>query len=102
MAVAAVSNLPYNYVWAKFSKHGRKFQGRTQNGVTDDVLNELNIWRDRIDPNAKTVRTFTRENPTGRYLVWTRGHILAVVNGQAIDWTRNRTHRVIGAMKITF
>lgn len=36
----------------------------------------------------------------GRYLVQYRGHLAAVVNGELLDWTKGRRHRVIRLWKV--
>ena len=41
-----------------------------------------------------TVKTIANTIPVGKYLVYTRGHVLACINGEIYDWTEDRKHRV--------
>lgn len=103
-AVAAVSNLPYMYVHAMFAKHGRKPKRGTDKWVITNVLKELNIWVEQYtNYHARTIVTLGRELPKkGRFLVWVRGHILAAVDGEIVDWTKGRRHHIIGIEKVSF
>lgn len=35
------------------------------------------------------------------YLIWTRGHIAAVINGVNTDWVRKHSKRVLGIFEVT-
>ena len=102
-AVTAVSNLPYPYVHKVFEECGRMPRKGTPMGVTKAVLQKLNIIVEEVKPKAKTVRTLGYILPEkGRFLVRTRNHILGCVNGEVIDWTDGRLHRVREMYKISF
>jgi len=102
-AVAAVSNLPYEYVHRVFASCGRKRRKGTPFEVTQEVLKKLNIWTDRHRFEAQTITTMGRELPKkGRFLVRIRRHILAVVDGEVLDWTEGRRHRIRQAYKVSF
>jgi hypothetical protein len=101
-AITAVTGADYFSVWIRFGKAGR-VPCRGDYGQWKTVLRQLGFKR-RLTKKFKsrTVRTLCRElPPTGRFLVKTRGHILGVVDREAIDWTRGRCHRVIHVWEVT-
>jgi hypothetical protein len=104
-AVAIVTNTPYKVVHAMMAKHGRKPRRGTPMGITHKVLKELGVWVERCDDKfrSRTVNQLKSELPkTGRFLVRTRGHILACVNGKVMDWTDGRRHRPKEFFQISF
>jgi len=42
-----------------------------------------------------TMATIGKAFPKGRYLISVRGHMAAMVDGEILDWTAGRRHRVI-------
>lgn len=100
-AIALVSNTPYMEVWKRLRRHGRRRRGTTKWIMTDAVLAELGCKRKKVKVKARTVRTLERELTRGTYLVRTRGHILAIINGVVCDWTRDRLHRIVSVEEIT-
>lgn len=103
-AVTAVSNLPYAYVHKVFEECGRKRCHGTPFCITKQVLRKLNIWADHTKEfEARTIVSLARELPRkGRYLIQTKGHILAAVDGEVIDWTKGRRHRIRHIHKVSF
>lgn len=51
-------------------------------------------------PTGYTMRTITERCQHGSYLVFMRGHVAAVVNGEVMDWTKGRLHRVTSIMRV--
>jgi hypothetical protein len=41
-----------------------------------------------------------RKLQKGKYLVLTRSHALAMIDGEVLDWTKGRRHRVVAIYKI--
>jgi len=104
-AVTIVSGIHYSCVHAMFARFGRKHRKRTCIITTARVLRELEIFVVDVTANfkAKTIRTLARELPeSGRFLIWTRGHLLAYRNGKICDHTEGKTHRIIKIMKVSF
>jgi hypothetical protein len=95
-AVAIVANHPYKYTHRLFAAAGRKSKRATSFYITQKVLKSLGCHIKRTTRfNARTVRTLERQLPTkGRFLIRTKDHILAVIDGKIIDWTKGRLHRV--------
>lgn len=58
-------------------------------GATDDQIHaSLRILGHRlhkVDPKAKTIRTFARQGRKGKYLVTTSDHVVAVIDGVVED-----------------
>jgi len=103
VAVAAVCNVPYEYAHSLFKKHGRRNRGSTKATMISAVLKDMQVWPELIRPKAKTVKSLKYCLPEkGRFLVWTSRHILACVNGEIIDWTEGRLHRITKMHRISF
>ena len=47
-----------------------------------------------------TPKTITKAYPQGRYLVYTRDHVFALVNGKVLDWTEGRRHHIIAVQEV--
>jgi hypothetical protein len=105
-AVTAVSGMPYRYVHQLFLRYGRHRRGRTPFSVTLDVLRDLQMEAYpcyRLQHKAKTVKSLKKVLPAkGRFLIHTRGHLLAAVDGEIIDWTDGRKHRIKSIERVTF
>jgi hypothetical protein len=101
-AVAVVTGTDYDTVLRLFYRLGR----RPGTGTSKHMLLEaIALLGYKLDPScyrSKTVVTLEREfkNRRGRYLVWTRNHLLAVVDGEVVDWTKGRRHRVRAVSKV--
>ena len=87
-----------------FAKHGRAQGCGTSMNMIYGVLKELNIISEPdVNLHAKTVLTLERELPKkGRFLVWTKCHVLAAIDGEILDFTKGRRHRVKYVEKIYF
>lgn len=102
-AVTVVSGLPYAEVHAMFKQLGRKKGHGTYRNVTYKAISKLGFNTVDVTKSFKsrTICTLERELPcTGRYLVWTRGHMLGVKQGKVIDYTSGRRHRVLRVEKV--
>lgn len=101
-AVTAISGLPYPYIHKVFLKQGRETRKPTPTYILIYVLNALAITTEQITVKAKTIRTFEREvsHLKERFLVWTSGHVLAVINGKACDWSSGRLNRILRVEKV--
>lgn len=47
-----------------------------------------------------TMTTIGRRYRSGRYFVRIKGHVAAMVDGQVLDWTAGRRHKVTGVWKV--
>lgn len=104
-AVAIVTNMPYPDIHERMAANGRVPRKGTPMSVTLATLKGLNVWAERVPvPIGMTTvnRIGTRYLRKGRYLVRTSRHILAVVNGEVMDWTDGRRHRPLEVYKISF
>lgn len=95
-AVAIVANHPYKCTHRLFEAGGRKHKKATAFYITKKVLKSLGCHVKRTRQfDARTIRTIKKQLPSkGRFLIRTRDHILAAVDGKIIDWTQGRLHRV--------
>lgn len=51
-------------------------------------------------PQGYTMNTIGERYSHGSYLVFTRGHVAAVVDGVVEDWTKGRKHRVTHVIRV--
>jgi len=95
-AVTLVTGIHYVDVHGMMERLGRKRRKGTPDWITKEVLSQLGFMRIIIPVTAKTVRTLGRDfhKRKGTYLVWVRGHVLAMIDGVVQDWTDNRLHRI--------
>lgn len=111
-AVAAATGRAYDEVHALFKAEGRRDARRTPTSITWEVLKQLGFrveYRHAVDfirqypgSHATALKSVTTHHPdrfpaawkNGKtYLMFTPGHILAIVNGTNHDWTRGRALR---------
>lgn len=111
-AVAAATGRGYDEVHAMFKAEGRRDAARTPNSMIWAVLKQLGFRTERrVDrdfivqypgSHATALKSVTTHHPDrfpavwqdGKtYLMFTPGHILAIVNGTNHDWTRGRALR---------
>ena len=106
-AIAVVCNIKYQDAWKLASKFGRRFRGRTSSKtVTIPAIRskgfDCEILENHKMNKAKTIKSLEPLIPSrGVFLVFTRGHILAIRGGEIHDWTKNRRHRVIAILRIS-
>ncbi len=50
---------------------------------------------------GRTMTTINRLYPKGTYLVFVSGHVAAMIDGEIMDWTAGRRHRVVDLLRIT-
>lgn len=105
-AVALACDLPYDAAHAAFEDAGRR-HGRGVNWPQiSKALKGLKVNTQPIShlrqPNGScyTPKTISRLLPFGRYLVYTRNHMFALVDGEVLDWTKGRKHRILGFQRV--
>lgn len=118
-AVTIVTGMPYHIIHEAMRMEGRKQGKGTAMSITHKVLErfgkvarEVRIDREfvaKYPGRFNTVRGVTTHHPVRFNAVWangktyllrTRGHILAVVNGTNHDWTKGKAQRVLWAYEI--
>jgi hypothetical protein len=120
IALALTCNVPYRQVLSVCREHGRE-DGRgmllyTRSGgdILPDLVKALGCRIERpvemrVTYNRYgytnfrprfTVATVGKRYPKGVYLVRIRRHILAMVDGQVLDWTSGRRHLVTDVLEV--
>ena len=102
-AITALSDSSYITVHGLCEFLGRKKGKGTSYNIIWAAANALGLKvMETARFTAKTVTTLEKQLPKkGKFLVSTRGHILAAVDGKIIDWTQGRRHRVLKVWEIT-
>jgi len=93
IATAVVTGLPYDPVHTLFHSFGRRNRCGTPMPVTHRVLAHLNHKLHDITKffSPSSVRSLAPQLPSkGKFLIRTRGHIVAVVDGFVHDWSSMR------------
>ena len=101
-AVSIVTGVHYHDVHSLMMVKGRKHRGTTKQVYTYQVLRQLGAQLTVVPFRSKTIRTLEREfkHRPGTYLVWVRGHLFAMKDGEVLDWTKGRRHRIINVQKV--
>lgn len=97
IAIALVTGKSFDTVRGWLSKLGRRRGKGTPRWMTYHALksNGYTLRRcTRLEKQYRTVRTLERGCGRRTLLVFTRGHVLAIVNGKVQDWTKERLHRI--------
>ena len=94
-AVCLATRTPYDKVHRLFLDAGRRYRGRTKDEYTFTVLRSLGVHlMEHREYMPNTVKECERDLHFGKsYLIWTYGHVLAMINGVVQDWTNGRRHR---------
>lgn len=99
VAVACGYEKDYDGIHYAFGLFGRRYRHTTPHEVTTNVVKALDHKMVDVTRQftARTVLTLGRQlrNKFRRkFLVFTRGHVLAATNGVVHDWTAGRRHRI--------
>lgn len=105
IAVAIACRTNYKTAHQLLKDNGRRTRCGAQmisilNAVKDAGYKlELKVNKDQA--KGMTVNNTADKLQRGYYLVLTSGHILAVHNGKALDWTAGKRHKVLQIWKVT-
>lgn len=105
-AVALTTNVPYETAHIALRVAGRR---NRRGAFENQIIKATRSLGYTVDPKVipkqsngslYTAKTIGRVYPTGNYLVYTRGHVFALVNGSVLDWTEGKKHRVLGLQRV--
>jgi hypothetical protein len=120
-AVAVLAELPYGEALYLLNDRGRKPRHGTFNGTAcspEVVLQTLGFKVTRVDPQEiiqtypkprqRELQCITTYHPTkfaaqwpaGKFLLFVRGHVVAVVDGVIHDWTVGRSKQVFAVYRV--
>lgn len=118
IAIAAVTGTSYEAVRELMKKHGRKDRKSTPMDIIHNVLKELGYESRYVNPEDfireypkphHKLKNVTSHHPDRFPKVWKNGktylirsskHILAVINGHVVDWSRNNALRAISILEV--
>lgn len=67
------------------------------------IKNTYKLYGELIE-RQKTIASFIKDNPSGKFMVMVAGHALAIIDGEVYDWNNNKfkpTRKVQAAYEIT-
>jgi len=107
-ALAITAGIDYNQARMIMRMVGRKPGKGLRTKSTRDTIKTMQlavrvtgrIVDSPCFPEGLTMNTVGERYSTGRYLVFTRGHVAALVDGKVEDWTDGRRNRVKFLMKV--
>lgn len=111
VAFSAISGYSIGRSYSILAEHA----GRTQTGWTKGIsawdgivsaFEKFDFSVEEYTPKfGKTVRTLERElkSSHGRFLIMVSGgrHCLSIINGEVVDWTEGRLHRIKKVWRIS-
>lgn len=106
-ALTVVTGLPYDVCHAQLAKQGRK----PRKGVhwfiegpkAAEALGCKMRKMSRNEYSAKTMITAARDRKlaNGRFAVLVRGHVAGMIDGDVVDWSDGRRHRIQAVYEVT-
>lgn len=98
-AIAAACEVSYGKAHRTLAKLGRQ-RGRGASlmmihRAVEAVIGTTSDYHQTYKGSAVglTLNRFRKAHPTGNYIICSRGHAMAVVNGELIDWTADTAGR---------
>ena len=109
LAVAVVADISYGKAFHAYKREGRRTRTGTHKITQHSVLKQFKLKSERDYDKTAIYSGKTLNNVltackrwTGRYLVYVRGHVLAVRDGICEDWTAEGSRRrVIAIYKVS-
>lgn len=102
-AIAAAGFTGYTEAHDAMANRGRKHR---RGAYLPDIIKaaeDLGMAPRKIrDYSARTMTTAARDRrlARGQFLVFTRSHVAAVVDGDVVDWTDGRRHRITSVYQV--
>jgi len=106
-ALTVVTGLPYDVCHAQLAKQGRKprkgCHWYIEGPKAAEALGCKMRRMHRSEFTAKTMITAARDRKlaTGRYAVLVRGHVAGMIDGDVVDWSDGRRHRIQAVYEVT-
>lgn len=100
VATAVVTQSDYASAHALLKKFGREDRkGTIFHSTTKVAIESIGFKLELVSPlkadgSRYTPKTIAKVCNDGFYLCRVKGHIFAVANGQVMDWTEGRAHRI--------
>jgi hypothetical protein len=108
IATAIVTRTSYEEAHALLKKFGRQNgRGTKFMSITQPAIESIGYTVTEVKNNKQqngsyyTPKTIGQKLTKGYYLCRVKGHIFAVVNGEVLDWTKGRRHRIIAINQVT-
>ena len=106
-ALSVAADRPYLEVHGILQQLGRQKGKGTPRTLQDRALRRMEVKRQwteyrpkQANGNRYTLISVARDFPKGRYLVYIRHHVAAMVDGVIYDWSKGRRHRVQKLVKL--
>lgn len=101
VAVAVAADVSYEFARGLLRAYGKEQLSGTPTDVTTRALARID-WHteDVLGFRGRSIQTVRKQNPTGVYLIQTKGHILCLRDGVIEDWSKTRSLRVTTVTKV--
>jgi hypothetical protein len=100
-AVAVATGEDYGRTLMYFAACGRKPRSRTRWPVIHAAAKRLGYKLVDWPVDSRTVRTVVKELPErGGFIISVSGHVAGFKDGQLVDWTEGRRHRVLQVFRV--
>lgn len=106
IAVSIAARVPYKRAHAALRDAGRRDRAGTYWYQSEKALRALGCTLEVIEPRKRdggqyTMKTIGGAYKRGYYMIRVRGHVAAMVNGEVLDWSEGRRHRVNQIVRVT-
>lgn len=105
-ATALTCGVPYERAYEALAKAGRRFRAGVVIPQVSKAVKSLGCTLGRRERPVQasgslyTAKTISKAYPRGRFLVYTRNHVFALVNGKVLDWARGTRARVLSVQEV--
>lgn len=105
-ALACVCSIPYPAAHMTFRILGRRPRDGVHMGDMFKALKKhaKNVGNIQLiqQPNGSrfTPISVAKAYPKGRFLLYSRGHVMAMVDGEILDWAQNRRLRIVAIQEV--
>lgn len=110
IAVATICRISFGKARMKLSEMGRQHRRGSITPWINSVIqkrgynlefmqSDYAVWKNEFEGHH--VKTMPKKLPKGDYLIYVRGHVLAMVDGKINDWSEDRALRVKSVYKVT-
>jgi len=101
ISLAIAAGIGYGAAFHTFARAGRVTKKGTVKSVQDKAFAEHGLKLERIANNlGATLKTAAKSGVKGTYLIYSRAHVSAMVDGKMYDWGATSCKRIKGVYTV--